>query len=287
MPTLTDLALELLDREALGRGAEPDLLWISYSQTDLCGHYFGPDSHELFDAFARADRELERLLTALDAAVGKGRYVMALTSDHGVGEAPETLAAAGRDAGRVTLAADKDGRPVAFLAEIEDALSERLGKRPKRRWVRYASAVGMVLWDAELDAAGLDKAAANRALRDVLRAHPKIAAAYTQEEVERAGGDVNSPFLRQFHNSNVPSRCAGVQYVLKSGWLATTTPATHGTPHSHDTHVPLLLAGPGVRKGAVDAKAVSPLDLTPTLARILGIRAPAGCDGAVLPAFVP
>jgi hypothetical protein len=285
MSTLTDLAFEILGRERLGRGEQTDLLWISYSATDLCGHYFGPGSHELFDAYARADRELERLLTGLDAAMGKGNYVFSLTSDHGVCEVPERELEAGRDAGRLSLGTDSQGKPAGFLAEIETAFSTRVGKQPRRRWAKYVTASSFTFSRSELDAAGLDEDDACKALRDVLRQNPRIAAAYTQKEVERKKDDVKSPFLRAFYNSNFGARCGEVFFVLKPGWLATTTPATHGTPHPYDTFVPLLLMGPGVPKGSLDASPVTPLDLTPTLARILGIRAPEGCDGSVLPWF--
>ena len=97
----------------MGKGDLPDLLWISYSATDLVGHAYGPDSHELLDAYARADREVARLLAKLDAAAGEGNYVFAITADHGVTEIPDHAKKNGRDGGRVTFTVDRQGIPPA------------------------------------------------------------------------------------------------------------------------------------------------------------------------------
>src|SRR5262249_28733996 len=65
----------------LGGGPTPDFLGISFSALDLVGHAFGPRSHEVQDVLARLDVTIDRLLGFLDAHVGKGRYVVALSSD--------------------------------------------------------------------------------------------------------------------------------------------------------------------------------------------------------------
>ena len=57
--------------------------------------------------------------------------------------------------------------------------------------------------------------------------------------------------------------------------------ASHGTPWSYDTHVPLIFMGPGIRAGIYPAQ-VSPIDLAPTIAAILRINPPAVATGRVL-----
>ena len=61
----------------------PDLLTVSFSSTDSVGHTWGPDSQEVLDVTLRADRTLAALLHFLDDAVGKGKYLVCLTADHG------------------------------------------------------------------------------------------------------------------------------------------------------------------------------------------------------------
>lgn len=286
MPLLTDLAIEILNRERLGRGAAVDLLWVSYSATDYCGHDFGPGSHELFDAYARVDREIERLLTALDQAVGKGNYVFALTSDHGACEVPEREIAAGRPGGRVAIGVDKDGRPTGFLAEIENAFSAAVDRHPSKRWTAAASQSGLVFSEAALREAGIDLPKACQVMRGVLRAHPVVAAAYTQSEIEARAFEADDAFARAFANGNDRERSDDVHFVLRFGWLATTSASSHGTPHPYDTSVPLLILGGGAA-GTVRPERVTPLDLVPSLAALLDVRAPEGCDGTVLPGLGP
>ena len=60
------------------------LLSISFSSNDLIGHAWGPDSQEVLDVTLRSDRLIKDLLDFLDARVGKGKYVFAMSADHGV-----------------------------------------------------------------------------------------------------------------------------------------------------------------------------------------------------------
>ena len=75
-----------------------DYLAISFSELDTTGHAFGPDSHEVQDVLLRLDRSIGELLDHLDAKVGKGRYVVALTGDHGVAPLPSAARTAARRA---------------------------------------------------------------------------------------------------------------------------------------------------------------------------------------------
>jgi predicted AlkP superfamily pyrophosphatase or phosphodiesterase len=85
----------------LGRHDTTDLLAVSFSGPDIVGHSFGPRSQEVQDMYVNLDRTIGALLDRLDATVGRGRWVAALTSDHGVTAIPEQVAAEGKDAGRV------------------------------------------------------------------------------------------------------------------------------------------------------------------------------------------
>jgi phosphoglycerol transferase MdoB-like AlkP superfamily enzyme len=64
------------------------------------------------------------------------------------------------------------------------------------------------------------------------------------------------------------------------GWVASSLAATHGTSHDYDARVPLILLGAGVRSGRY-TQGVSPADIAPTLAHLLGIDFP-DRDGRVL-----
>jgi len=83
---------------------------------------------------------------------------------------------------------------------------------------------------------------------------------------------------RSFH----AERCGDVGIVLKPYYLlyGRLSGTTHGTPHPYDTHVPLLVVGPGVRAG-VRPDAVTPEAAAAILAQALGIAAPAKAEAGV------
>lgn len=58
-------------------------------------------------------------------------------------------------------------------------------------------------------------------------------------------------------------------------------PANHGSPYSYDTHVPMIIMGSGFRAGRY-LQPASPLDIAPTLAKVLGIPAPSKSSGRIL-----
>src|SRR5262249_21806184 len=86
---LLDFAKAAIIGEQLGKHEESDLLTVSFSSNDLIGHVWGPDSHEVLDVTLRTDLIVKSLLNFLDDQVGKDRYVLILTADHGICPTPE------------------------------------------------------------------------------------------------------------------------------------------------------------------------------------------------------
>ena len=69
--------------------------------------------------------------------------------------------------------------------------------------------------------------------------------------------------------------------LLEPYWMSSSSGTTHGTPFSYDTHIPLILMGPGIRAGRHHGSVVLN-DLAPTLATLLGVETPSGSNGRVL-----
>jgi arylsulfatase A-like enzyme len=59
------------------------------------------------------------------------------------------------------------------------------------------------------------------------------------------------------------------------------TNTTHGTPYGYDTHVPLIIMGPGIKAGKFNS-ATAINDIAQTLAAILDIEPPSGAEGRIL-----
>ena len=63
--------------------------------------------------------------------------------------------------------------------------------------------------------------------------------------------------------------------------MSAASGTTHGTAYSYDTHIPLIVMGPGIRPGRYD-RTVALNDLAPTLATLLDVETPSGASGEPL-----
>jgi predicted AlkP superfamily pyrophosphatase or phosphodiesterase len=259
------MAADLVARKKLGQGAGVDFLGVSLSALDYVGHKFGPESHEVQDTLLRLDVSVGNLLDALDRHVGRGRYLVGLTADHGVAPIPEARVAAGADAGRV---------PLQRLVQTANApLVELLGP-------------GQHVARADYTQIYLSPAAQQRVLENpgllrpvvaALERIPGIARAIPSAGLERQKTSTE-PDLRAAALSYVPGRSGQIVVVPKPFHVIGGSDATtHGTHHEYDQHVPLIFFGTGVRPGRYQG-ATSPADLAPTLASRIGLPLP-GADG--------
>lgn len=266
------MAADALDGFQLGRRDAVDFLGVSFSSTDLVGHDFGPDSHEVQDTLARLDLTLGALLTALDTKVGRDRYVLALSADHGVATIPEVTASAGSPAGRVPFG--------AVRAAVETAL-QAPDQAPQVAHVEYTE---IYLSDAARDAMTATRVAP--ALR-ALRVLPGVAAALWWPDLSLSA-DVPPAVLDAARASHVPGRSGDITIVPARNWIfvpgndATGGDATtHGSLHAYDQHVPLVFLGPPFVPGRYEAP-VTPADLAPTLAATVGLPI-GGIEGRPVP----
>jgi predicted AlkP superfamily pyrophosphatase or phosphodiesterase len=269
---LLELAGRAVDAEQLGRHDEPDLLCLSFSCNDPIGHVWGPDSQEVLDVTLRTDLIVKDLLAMLDAKVGKGRYVLALTADHGVCPLPEASKARGKDAGR---------EPDDLLKKKANAfLVEKFGGDSKTLYVVEAAHPWVYLNHGLLKAKGLKAEEVAEALAKWLAGRKGIQAAYTHAQLAEgvASDDEIGQMMRR---SFVADRAGDVGVVNRPYWIVYgSTGTTHGSPNDYDTHVPLLVYGPGVAGGARRDR-VTPQAAAAILARALGIKAPAKAEAPV------
>jgi hypothetical protein len=90
---------------------------------------------------------------------------------------------------------------------------------------------------------------------------------------------------RSFH----PTRSPDVVIVQSQFWYlypdADAYAAMHGSPYSHDTFVPIIVAGMCI-KSSLSYDPVSPGQIAPTIAALLKTKPPSGNTAAVLPEAV-
>jgi hypothetical protein len=107
----------VIEREGFGADDVPDLLYVNYKAIDTIGHLFSADGVEMSDAVSMQDAALEGFIDFLDTTVGRGRWVMALTADHGTQRDPERSGAFMIDinkleSGLIETFDDEDGEPL-------------------------------------------------------------------------------------------------------------------------------------------------------------------------------
>lgn len=158
---------------------------------------------------------------------------------------------------------------------MEETLVKHFGSPAdeKKKYIRHLDS-NMAYLDADLpELAGARFVEAQGLVRDALLKDEAIYAAFTRAELT-AGGNETELFVRMRLSFN-QRRSGDVLFCMKPYYIAGATTATHGSPWTYDTHVPLLWLGAGVRPGTYE-RAVSPAHLGPTMAKLLGVEAPSG-----------
>ncbi|AMV22938.1 Alkaline phosphatase PhoV precursor [Gemmata sp. SH-PL17] len=278
-PFGNDLLLEFtktcITAERLGADDAPDLLVVSFSSNDLIGHTWGPDSHEVMDVTLRSDALMADLLAFLDTNVGKDRYLLGMTADHGVCPLPEITFGSNPPRGRVNLA-DLRTRLEAHLTTKFPTPKPADGK--PARWVEEFVFPWVYLNPRLVTASGQPQAAiaeeAAKYLRELKDGH--VARAFTRTELAGAFPESDA-MANRVKRSVYPSRSGDVFVVLDPHHLPASKPnetgTTHGAPFSYDTHVPLLVYGPGIR-GGVRTEPTTPQALARIFSKWLNVRDP-------------
>ncbi len=272
---LLELAKTCVTAEKLGTRDVPDLLVVSFSSNDLIGHTWGPDSQEVLDVTLRSDALMADFLAFLDEKVGKGHYLLALTADHGVCPLPEVSRQKGIEANRIDVR--------EFQKELDSHLTERFGvavpeggKKPA--WVEAFGEPGTFPWvyfnPKVVAAAGKSVDEVAKVAAGFLATRPGVSKAYTRADLVDGGplDLIGERVRRSLHST----RSGEVYVVLKEYHLPsrpTDTGTTHGAPHGYDTHVPLLVYGPGIAGGA-RTEPTTPQAAAAIFTEWLGLRSP-------------
>jgi hypothetical protein len=206
----------------------------------------------------------------LDKKVGKGKYALVLSSDHGICPLPEVAGLRGKEAGRVN--------PTKVQEQAEAYLQKTFGAS-ERDYIEDFSTPWVYLDRKALALMKLEQSEVERKLAAWLINEPSTAiqAAYTRTYLLKGmpKDKVGEMVWRSFH----PERSGDVGVVTRPYYLLTTyeTGTTHGTPHEYDTHVPLFVFGPGVRGGTRDER-VTPQAAAAVLAHFLGVAPPPAAE---------
>jgi predicted AlkP superfamily pyrophosphatase or phosphodiesterase len=270
-----DFVKAAVEGENLGNNPArvPDILAISWTSHDYVNHLFGPESRQSHDHMLRLDRVLADLFRYLDERVGLDRVLLTLSADHGFMNIPEYSSSRRLDAGRID--------PDKMIADTNAALSSKFGQG------QYIT----TWWNPNLyidydlvDSRELKRAEVESAAQSFLRSYPGIEAVFTRTQLEE-GRMPDTKLAKQVTLAWHQQISGDIVIMNKPNWYLFAKPhqyaSTHGSPWSYDTNVPLAIYGPNWTKPGKygDAETV---DLARTVAFILNVRPPNGCEGRVL-----
>jgi len=264
---LLDFARAAIAGGSLGADGDTDLLAISLSGHDYVGHDQGPHSPAVAEMTARVDAGIAAFLRDLDERIGRGRYWVALTADHGTAPTLETSR-------RIGLGEPGFEGPV-LRREMGRALAARYGDADPLRLLGETTKV----W---FDAGELARHRATTAEAARVAGQAAVGAGGIAGWVAAGGSSMDAATVEAYRLATYPGRSPDL-YLVRAPFAldSTSVAADHGTPWSYDAHVPLILYGAPFRSGTYRLRA-SPADIAPTLANALGMTPPAMATGRVL-----
>ncbi|MCS6807622.1 MAG: alkaline phosphatase family protein [Bacteroidota bacterium] len=281
-------AKAVFKEEHLARDTIPDILCLSISSTDYCGHAFGPDSRELQELYVHVDRMLADWIDFLDEHVGRKNYTLVITSDHGVAPVPEYVrhTVPGADAGRL--------KALDVIEAIDTYMRQTFPVGAAMKWVEFYEPPSLFLNPEAIRLVTTTPFGTRHSLPtsvevlDSLAAFllrmPGVGIVLTKQQLEdnRCPEYLSAWQFALVRHDFFAQRTGDIVFYPAKFWITGSVTATHGTPHDYDRHVPLMLMGAGVKPGYYRDAKVSPADIAPSLAQILGIVM-ARLDGTVLP----
>jgi predicted AlkP superfamily pyrophosphatase or phosphodiesterase len=230
------------------------------------GHQFGVNSKEIQDTYLRLDQDLERLFKELDQKVGKGEYLVFLTSDHGAVDVPAYLKDQKLPAGYM------DSQTMS--AKFREFMSYTYGDA---NLVRNYSNAQFFLDHEVIRNLDLRIEDVQRAIARELLSYDGVSRVFTGYQMEHNEYSHGIPYIIQ--NGYNQKRSGDVILVLDPAVVYyPKTGSTHGSPYVYDTHVPLLFYGKGIQKGST-LERTEITDIAPTLSALLGIAFPNGTSG--------
>ncbi|MCY7409145.1 MAG: alkaline phosphatase family protein [Chitinophagales bacterium] len=265
-----DLAIEAIKNEKLGKRNATDFLCISFSSTDLVGHWFGPNSLELADCYLRLDKDIENLLNYIDENIGKENCLVFLTADHGGAINPDF----GKD--------HNISGGVMMGDSLLDAANKFVsGFYGEGKWIAAIATQQVYLnqtFIASTKIAGDD--VANKVSDFLMQQEGILCVTSPKYNINLCSPTVQQTIMNNFY----PERSGDIFYSMKPGWIdwIFKEGTSHGTAFSYDNHVPLIFYGWKIEHGESVEKVVIP-DIAPTVSSWLNIAFPSGSTGNPIP----
>jgi len=270
-----DFVKAAIEGEKLGKNPAgvPDILAVSFTSHDYINHLFGAESKQSQDHTVKLDLVFADFFQYLDGWVGLDNVLITLSADHGFMNIPEYSVSQNLDAGRID--------PEKMIVEVNASLSKKFGDGTYvHTWWNPTLYLDYNL----IDGKKVNRTDVENAAASFLREYPGVEAVYTRTQLEN-GQMPNTQMSRQVILAWHQQFSGDIVIMNKPNWYLFAKPfgyaATHGSPWTYDTNVPLVFHGSKwVKPGKYGGAEV--VDLGRTLAFLLNVRPPNGCEGRVL-----
>jgi predicted AlkP superfamily pyrophosphatase or phosphodiesterase len=265
--TLTlQFAKAAIEGYQLGQETTSDFLTINCASTDYCGHMTGPNAIEIEDVYLRLDRDLAGFFSYLDQKIGKGKYLVFLTADHGAAHA-EGFSRANK-------------MPAGLLGkDLESGLVRTIEKQFGAKQLILGTDNFQVTYNTNrIDSLKLNADEIKAATINYLLHQEGIQYAVDQDRI--AAASIPAPLRNMMINGYNQQRSGSVLMVNLPGWLPATCKkgCTHSVWNPYDTHIPLIFMGWKIPHGTTN-RTTQMTDISATLAALLHIQMPSGCIG--------
>ena len=274
----TDMAIAALKGEQLGKGEVTDMLCVSYSQTDVIGHKWSTRGEHTDEAYLELDKDIARLLKALDDQVGEGNYLLFLTADHGGAHNYQFMIDHKLNGG--AWRTDDE----VMKEKLDACLKENFGATVDRTIVNGLNGYRVFLNHGKIKALGLDLQEVKEVLVDYFSQvpHVQFVLDFEKANIWSVPDVIRSRALLGYH----PHRSGDLLLVLEAGYYefgkwSSPVGTTHGEWNPYDAHIPLLFYGWKVEHGST-SREVHITDIAPTITQMLHIQQPNACIGEAI-----
>lgn len=263
---ITDLAIGYLDEYRLGnRGDVIDMLNIGYTARPWAYTGDGDSRLELEDTYLRLDRQIGRLLDAIEAGAGLENTVVFLTSTGYYNDRSDYAAQFKIPSGDFSLK-----RASSLLNAF---LSARFGNG---QYIKGIDAGKIFLNQSAIDEKHLESSEVARAARDFLNRMAGVAEVRTYREILASA----SPETEAMRLGINPTEAADLYMKFTPGWNVVDDiryPHTSTPVRDIALNTPAIIMAPNLKAGEIDRR-VEAASLAPTLTGILRIRPPNGAS---------
>lgn len=266
-----DFAIELIERERLGKSDCTDFLTIAITATEEIGNKFGCLSKEIEDTYVRLDFELMFLLNYLETHIGKENFVFVLTSNHGMAVSSKSDTQKATNSGIF--------KPTESMYLLDKYLDITFGED---EWIEHYQNLQIYLNKKAIKRHSNTLAEVETACCDFLTKLTGIQNAVGSSLLSNHDFCTNEIF-KLLDNSYNYERSGDILLTLKPNWeeQSVETVGSHISPYNYDTHVPLFWYG-----WKFDSKIITqPVEITDiivNLCQITKISRPNMANGKII-----